>query len=333
MRALAFLRTGLLSLLATTAALAQTPVATPAAPQGQNEIITLPNAKPVRPNAPDPNARQLIESWLDGFILPENTRYDQERYQILDMRRGARGDVMFLGARILPLEGDGLEYAARRCPGRRTPLDIQLYFQWSQSINAWVAHATRGIEMTDPCKGEPLWSKAQVETIVAAPYPPEPPKVRKTDVTTPKAGSPERKAILDALRPAFEAEMKAPVEFKVSMMKVAAGFAFVSVHPQRPGGKEISAADWNASIGPCEYDRREANAQFWMHKHNGVWRIAWGLVGDLCATDAPSAGQGWLVGAPPQLIDEESNGDERGVFPVDDPQFFKLWWLPAAKAD
>lgn len=305
----------------------------PVLAQAGGEIVTLPNGKPERPNAPEPTARQLIESWLGGYILPEGTRFDDQRYQILDMRRGARGDVFFLQARILPLEGDALAYAAERCPARRTPLDIQLYFQWSPFINAWVAHATRGIDMTDPCKGEPLWTRAEVETIVSAPYPPAPPKVGKAEVTTPKTGSPERKAILDALRPSFEAELKAPIEFKVGTMKMAAGFAWVVVHPQRPGGREISEADWNARIGPCEYDRKEASVQFWMHRRDGVWNIAWGRATDLCATDAPSPGNGWLVGAPPQLIDEESYGDDRGVFPLEDPQFFKLWWLPKKGAD
>lgn len=55
----------------------------------------------------------------------------------------------------------------------------------------------------------------------------------------PPKGSPERAAILDALRPAVEAEMRGSVEFVVTTMRVSPGWAFVQVEPQRPGGGAI----------------------------------------------------------------------------------------------
>ena len=55
----------------------------------------------------------------------------------------------------------------------------------------------------------------------------------------PPKGSPERAAILDALRPAVEAEMRGSVEFVVTTIRVSPGWAFVQVEPQRPGGGAI----------------------------------------------------------------------------------------------
>ena len=58
----------------------------------------------------------------------------------------------------------------------------------------------------------------------------------------PARGCAERAAILDALRPTVEGELRPPVEFMVSSMRVEKSWAFVKVEPQRPGGGAIDAA-------------------------------------------------------------------------------------------
>lgn len=55
----------------------------------------------------------------------------------------------------------------------------------------------------------------------------------------PAKGSAERAAILEALRPAVEAEMRGPVEFVISVMRASPNWAFVQADPQRPGGGAI----------------------------------------------------------------------------------------------
>jgi len=57
----------------------------------------------------------------------------------------------------------------------------------------------------------------------------------------PARGTAERRAILDAVRPAVEGQLGAPVEFVVTTMQVESGFAFVRLEPQRPGGGRIDA--------------------------------------------------------------------------------------------
>ncbi len=58
----------------------------------------------------------------------------------------------------------------------------------------------------------------------------------------PAAGSAQRRAILDALRPAVERRFGPPVEFVVHSIQVRGGWGVVMAHPQRPGGQRIDAA-------------------------------------------------------------------------------------------
>jgi hypothetical protein len=61
-------------------------------------------------------------------------------------------------------------------------------------------------------------------------------------IALPKPGSEARKSLMDAIRPTFEAEFGAPIEFFVHRLAVWGQFAYASVRPQRPGGKPI---DWS----------------------------------------------------------------------------------------
>jgi hypothetical protein len=60
--------------------------------------------------------------------------------------------------------------------------------------------------------------------------------------TTPAPGSAERRAILQAVRPAVETQLGAPIEFAVKRMDLLEGWAFVALEPQRPGGGEIDVS-------------------------------------------------------------------------------------------
>ncbi len=55
----------------------------------------------------------------------------------------------------------------------------------------------------------------------------------------PDAGSRQRAAIMDALRPAIERKLAGPVEFVVKRIGVQDGWALVIADPQRPGGGRI----------------------------------------------------------------------------------------------
>jgi hypothetical protein len=286
------------------------------------EIVTLPNKPPQRSGNPDPSAQALIETWLAGYGWNKDKRFDLDRYEIVNRRVvwGGFGRAL-LQYRVLPLDGDAMALAAKRCPGRGRPIEMQIYFQWSPDNKLWTALANRGDPGFEACSNDELWTAEQVEKIVDPPPLPVPPKISRKSVVTPASGSPEREAILDALRPTFEKVLGKPIEFRVSSLRVAAGFAWVVVHPQRANGMPIGKEQWSAAIGPCEQDRATAVAQFWMSKRDDAWKVGWS--NGLCASDS-IAHQGYLIGAPPQLVDLDQ-WPATDFMPVEDPQYFELW--------
>ncbi|MCE1237832.1 MAG: hypothetical protein LWW93_15890 [Hyphomicrobiales bacterium] len=293
--------------------------------RGEAEIVRLADLPPLRSTAREPTAAALIATWLAGYGFEPGKHFDAERYEILDrrvVRQGETGRAM-LRFRVLGLDGDAAALAETRCPGRGRPIEAQIFFRWNRESGDWYSPGGRGDPALKSCVDETLWSEDQVALIVDPPPLPAPPKIAKSDVATPPPGSPERKAVLDALRPGFEALFGAPIEFRVGEMRLAAGFGFVSVHPQRPGGRAISAAEWTAAVGPCEQTPADGTAQFWMRRRDGRWSAGWGDPRGVCATDS-IADLGYLIGAPPQLIDRDDWGDT-DFLPIDDPQYFDLW--------
>ena len=63
--------------------------------------------------------------------------------------------------------------------------------------------------------------------------------IAQAPVYTPKAGAPERKAILDAIRIPVEKRLDQAVAFKVEVMNIKGDWAFVRGVPQRPDGSKI----------------------------------------------------------------------------------------------
>ena len=68
----------------------------------------------------------------------------------------------------------------------------------------------------------------------------------------PRAGSAQRVALLNAIRPAIELELGRNVEFVPSCVQVWKGWALVAAEPQRKGGKKIDPRvlpDWDNRDG------------------------------------------------------------------------------------
>lgn len=293
--------------------------------QTRAEIVRLADRAPKRSIEQDPSSAALIETWLDAYGWDANKHFDKERYEILDRRVVWRDGVgrATLQFRVLGLDGDAMAFAAARCPGRNRPVEAQIVFSWTTDPGNWYETAGRGDPAQNACVDEVLWTEEQVTLIVDPPPLPVPPTVSQAEVVTPTPGSPERKAILDALRPSFEKLFGPPIEFDVHEMKVAAGFAWVAVHPQRPGGREISQKDWDAGVGPCQQLIVDGTAQFWMRMRDGAWTVGWGTPTGVCASDS-IGGYGYLIGAPPQLVEQDTWGDA-AFMPIEDPQYFDLW--------
>jgi hypothetical protein len=269
--------------------------------EGAEIVGPLPNEQPKASTAHNPAASDLIETWLAGYDWPPGKRFDQERYEILaDGVSWGNSGRAILVLRLLPLQGDALALARQRCPGRETPIDVQIYFEWSDFVSHWVAIDNRGDPGFDACpRPTTLWTKNQLAELLNPPPLPVPPKVAQSDVVTPKSGSPDRTALLDAVRPIYEKLFGKPIVFQVQTMRVAAGYAFMRVHPERPNGSPIDKQVWDAAIGTCEQTPASVVQEYWMKKVGGVWTI--GLKNGFCADDS-IIDDGDIIGAPPQLV-------------------------------
>jgi len=96
-------------------------------------------------------------------------------------------------------------------------------------------------------------------------------------VHAPAPGSPERRALMDAVRPIVQAKVGGTVQFKVNHIAVSGDHAFVMVEPERPGG------------GPITYNGEDAEFMDGLHtealltRQNGRWTVEDHAIG---STDA-----------------------------------------------
>ena len=81
--------------------------------------------------------------------------------------------------------------------------------------------------------------------------------------------SPQRKAVLDALRPPVEAKIGRSVEFVVQVLRVEDGWAFVMADPQRKSGKPIDGNRYFDDFDNMDGLRVDAVLQL----KGGHWRV------------------------------------------------------------
>jgi len=263
------------------------------------------NPNPVYATSRDPTAEELIETWRASNKFLTDKKVDRERFEIVDRRVAwDKTGRAFLQFRVLSPDGDALSFARSRCHGRSRSVEIQVYYQFSPVLGAWVPHFRRGESEEGLCSDQKLWTGEQIERLLNPPPLPVPPKISRRDVFTPARGSRERVAIMDGLRPRYETLFGKPIEFRVERLLVAAGFAFVVVHPQRPNGAPIEKAVWERMLGgDCFQVPETVTHEYWLQKRDGVWTI--GIDNDMCADDS-IADQGDLIGAPPQLAGRDA---------------------------
>ena len=86
----------------------------------------------------------------------------------------------------------------------------------------------------------------------------------------PAPGSALRKEILSTLRPTIERRLGAPVEFKVTVIRVEGSWAFLVVDPQRPGGRPI---DGHKIFGEHFDNMDGLRAEAVLRREKGKWRV------------------------------------------------------------
>jgi len=90
-------------------------------------------------------------------------------------------------------------------------------------------------------------------------------------VKTPPIGSPERKAIMDALRGPVEAELGQAVIFKVDFLRVNSEWACMNGTPLRPNGSRIDHRNARAREALQGVASEDVAALF--KKVRGVWQL------------------------------------------------------------
>lgn len=101
--------------------------------------------------------------------------------------------------------------------------------------------------------------------------------------TTPKQGSPERKAIVDALRVPIQKRLKQKVIFKIDRLKLKDGFAFIAAQPLQPNGKPINyrGTPIQEAIDAGAFDD---TVMALLKRQGGTWKVLTYVHG---ATDVP----------------------------------------------
>lgn len=101
---------------------------------------------------------------------------------------------------------------------------------------------------------------------------------------TPEKGSPERKAILDALRVPVERDLKQKIVFVADNLRVQGNWAFASGTPTRPDGSrpDLSKTAWKDDEGMFD-----DNFFGLLKKTGGKWRVVAHALGctDVCYAD------------------------------------------------
>ena len=103
---------------------------------------------------------------------------------------------------------------------------------------------------------------------------------------TPEKGSPERKAILDALRIPVERDLKQPIVFVPDSFKVQGTWAFISGTPQSASGGVPNYT--GTKYGEAENEGAFDNNFFALLKKTGSkWRVTTYAIGctDVCFAD------------------------------------------------
>ena len=108
----------------------------------------------------------------------------------------------------------------------------------------------------------------------------------------PASDSPQRRALLDVMRPRIEEMIGAPIEFVVTRAAVQDGWALVIAEPQRPGGGPIDGR----SAFPNDWDNMDGlTVTAILRFRAGHWSVAEDAIG---ATDVWYCG---MSGPPPAL--------------------------------
>ena len=120
---------------------------------------------------------------------------------------------------------------------------------------------------------------------------------------TPKPGSPDRKAILDALRVPVQKEIGFPVVFRISHLKIKDNWAFLKGQPRTKDDKPI---DYSKTSLDEEARTADELLVAVLKKTDGRWRV---VEHAIFTTDVWWHGIHERLGAPAEIFDYSDSPD------------------------
>lgn len=117
-------------------------------------------------------------------------------------------------------------------------------------------------------------------------------------IQTPAAGSPERKALLDAARAPLERRLHQPVLFAVDRLGQSGDWAFLQAHMQGAGGRPIEFAGTEFAEAAANGGMSRVYAAL-LERKAGHWTVKAEAIGP---TDVAWARWAQEYGAPAELI-------------------------------
>ena len=122
--------------------------------------------------------------------------------------------------------------------------------------------------------------------------------VKTAGLHTPEKDSAERKAILDALRPAVEKELEQKVVFVIGHLAVKDGFAFLTGRPTQPSGQKIDyrKTRYRQDLEEGVFDD---NLSALLRDEGAGWKVVTYAMG---STDVPWVGWAEKYSAPKEIF-------------------------------
>ncbi len=131
----------------------------------------------------------------------------------------------------------------------------------------------------EPAESQPSAQRGSLDDPVRptgrdAPAPAAATSAEVNGTAAPAPGTAQRRALMDAVRPAIETALRSPVEVVVQQAAVQDGSALIIADPHRPGGGAIDAGH----LGP-EEERDGLTVNAILRFRNGRWTLVEHAIG------------------------------------------------------
>ena len=224
-------------------------------------------------------AEALIRALLLDYHRPDSKPGLEDRFEVIENRLGGNGqtaDVMVV--RIVPKPGDAASLTQMVCSGATGAVEMQVHFWWDDVDTSWKVLDRRA---SGPgCDGDRMWTRGQMDDVIAPPHFLKLTPAERGAAHTPEAGTPERKAILDAVR-AYNRDLndRVPIVFVEVTLRVDDRFALFAGKARRKSDLAVLPQKvW----GPCEQDPQDGVIEALLERKGASWVV---IKGNRCADD------------------------------------------------